>query len=478
MLRGFLPLGVVLCSLSVGAADFPEIDSQVRAGLNRVMRENWWPGTSLVYSCRPDEVEPASSYTNGFKVWEKDGDYGKGLEDCAILGGVLLSGVCDEYAVTGRAELRDVAGKLAQGLINLATVHGVRGFVARGICVEDGKSVCALSSIDQHTHAVHGLWRYWSSPLCEDRLRPEIRRVLAEIADRMTEQVVESNDWSFQQAVGKGTTRGICKMRFNHPHEGLRLTMIYAAAWAVTGEERFKTKMDEFIGEGLAKTREFTTANETELLEIVRRMPDYSFLQMQTSVELVREIVSGETLKAELAQVMRRPAEVAADRARRLGVADTRYLCGCGELALAQLMTPDFAYGDDQRQTLVRAIQSQSLADKASSTRVVHLYAAWWRFRRVSGNAMLYARRAERPQYRCYRSFKKQPEQTAAFGKMGVNTRCFFAANTINHGGSPPRGRGESHGQAGGRTACDGRLFGRFHYGDVRLAKHDDGLDA
>ncbi len=34
--------------------------------------------------------------------------------------------------------------------------------------------------------------------------------------------------------------------------------------------------------------------------------------------------------------------------------------------------------------------------------------------------------------YFAYRSFWPEPEMTATFGKMGINTRCFFASNTIN----------------------------------------------
>ncbi len=37
--------------------------------------------------------------------------------------------------------------------------------------------------------------------------------------------------------------------------------------------------------------------------------------------------------------------------------------------------------------------------------------------------------------YYCYRSFWPELEMTAAFGKMGINTRCFFASNTINSAG-------------------------------------------
>ena len=41
------------------------------------------------------------------------------------------------------------------------------------------------------------------------------------------------------------------------------------------------------------------------------------------------------------------------------------------------------------------------------------------------------------PLYICYRSFNPQLERTKDFAEMGVPTRCFFAANTINALGKP-----------------------------------------
>lgn len=34
--------------------------------------------------------------------------------------------------------------------------------------------------------------------------------------------------------------------------------------------------------------------------------------------------------------------------------------------------------------------------------------------------------------YTCYRSFWPELETTAAFARMGIDTRCFFAANAVN----------------------------------------------
>ena len=360
----------------------PVTDAQVAAGFERVMRAFYWEPTSLIYSCPPSEVEPASTYTDGFKVWERDGDYGHGLEDCAIVGGVALSGLCDAYAVTHDERLRETARKIARGLINLGTVHGVKGFIARGICVEDGRSVCALSSIDQHTHCLHGLWRYAKSPLFDEALGPDIRRVLSDVADRMTAQVTEANDWSFQQAVGHGTTRGICKMRFNWPHEGMRLAMFYAAAWSVAGSRRHFDLYRRYLDEGIAKSMELATATGPKLKQLLGRMPDYTLLQMQTSLELVLAVEPDPARRERVRACMDRPAEMAAGRAKLLGSRDTRWLCGCGELQLAQLMAPGRAYPDEQRRILEDAIRDVPFASRASCVRIVHLSAAWWRMRR------------------------------------------------------------------------------------------------
>ena len=357
------------------------IDADVNAGWERILRDYFWAPTSLLYTCAPKDVQKADFYTNGFRVWEKNGDYGYGLEDCAIIGGVALSMLCDRFAVTRDESLREDARKIAQGLVNLCTVHGVKGFVARGICVEDGKSVCALSSIDQHTHCLHGLWRYWRSPLLDPALKGEIVRVVSEVADRMTEQVTEANDWSFQQAVGHGTTRGICKMRFNYPHEGARLAMFYAVAWDVSRNEAYRRLWRKYLDEALANSLRLKTMSAGELKKVESRMPNYTLLQMQTSLEVLYALAPDEAERARVRETMEKPAEMAEVRARRNRSSNGMYLCSCGELSLAQTMAPGFAYDAEQRRILREAIAAEPFASKAGCCRVVHLAAAWWRLR-------------------------------------------------------------------------------------------------
>ena len=111
--------------------------------------------------------------------------YSTGMEDGAILGGAMLSVLCDRFAVTGEESLRENAASVFAGLKRCVTVHGMRGFVARNVCPEDGTSVYINSSRDQVTHFVHGLWQYYHSPLPDEAVKQQIRVVLADVAERM-----------------------------------------------------------------------------------------------------------------------------------------------------------------------------------------------------------------------------------------------------------------------------------------------------
>ncbi len=66
--------------------------------------------------------------------------YSTGMEDGAILGGAMLSVLCDRFEVTKEESLREKAANVFAGLQRCVTVHGVKGFVARNVCPEDGTS--------------------------------------------------------------------------------------------------------------------------------------------------------------------------------------------------------------------------------------------------------------------------------------------------------------------------------------------------
>jgi hypothetical protein len=229
--------------------------------------------------------------------------YSTGMEDGAILGGAMLSVLCDRFAVTGEDSLREKAASVFAGLRGCATVHGVRGFVARNVCPEDGRSVYINSSRDQVTHFVHGLWQYYHSPLSDDATRKEIRVILADIAERMIAFVTPENDYDFCRADGTRCPLGICRMWNVQPHEAARLPMIYAAAWDVTRDERYRERWRQYAAEAIAQS-----ASPGE------QKPAYALLQMQCSLELLHDLEPDPELKATIHARMTHVRDLAAKR--------------------------------------------------------------------------------------------------------------------------------------------------------------------
>jgi hypothetical protein len=229
--------------------------------------------------------------------------YSTGMEDGAILGGAMLSVLCDRFAVTGEEGLWKEAVTVFAGLQRCATVHGVRGFVARNVCREDGKSVYINSSRDQVTHLVHGLWQYYRSPLANDATKTEIRVVLADVAERMIKFVTPENDFDFCRADGQRCPLGICRMWNVQAHEAARLPMIYAAAWDVTRDERYRAQWQRYAKDAIEQS-----ANPDE------HKPAYALLQMQCSLEVLHELEPDAALKAKIHERMAHVRDLAAKR--------------------------------------------------------------------------------------------------------------------------------------------------------------------
>lgn len=229
--------------------------------------------------------------------------YSTGMEDGAILGGAMLSVLCDRFAVTKDDSLREKAANVFAGLRRCVTVHGVRGFVARNVCPEDATSTYINSSRDQVTHFVHGLWQYYHSPLPDEATKQQIRVVLADVAERMIAFVTPENDFDFCRADGTRCPLGICRMWKVQAHEAARLPMIYAAAWDVTREERYREQWRKYAADAIEQS-----ANPSET------KPAYALLQMQCSLEVLHALEPDPALKAQIHTRMLHVSDLAAKR--------------------------------------------------------------------------------------------------------------------------------------------------------------------
>lgn len=330
--------------------------------------------------------------------------YSTGMEDGAILGGAMLSVLCDRFEVTKDELLREKAANVFSGLKRCATVHGVRGFVARNVCPEDATSVYINSSRDQVTHFVHGLWCYFHSPLADDSTKQQIRVLLTDVAERMIAFVTPENDFDFCRANGTRCPLGICRMWQVQSHEAARLPMIYAAAWDVTRDERYRAQWRKYAAEAIEQS---STPGENK--------PAYALLQMQCSLELLRELEPDAELKTKIHTCMIKVHELAAKRftsvLQQIGKKTPEQMAmlgpdwrkvkewkdqkgyanpqwgsfreiwsltrEAGESALILLMVDPHSFSESQRDALKGMIAGFDYAHNASCGLIYHLAAHW-----------------------------------------------------------------------------------------------------
>lgn len=401
-LLSLLQMCIFLIAGITTAAEVPALTKQIDRAWDVSWSRFYLPRTHLFYdyltSYEPGK-ELAHLPTAGEvkRQFPNECGYGTGMEDCMISAGVMLPMIVDRYAVTKDESLREKALDVFAGIKLCATAHGVPGFLARAVCTEDLKSIYPNSSRDQYTHAVHGLWCYFHSPLCDSKSKSEIASIVSDIADRMTRNVTPENDYDSLRADGTRDSRGISRMWNVKGHEAARLSMIYATAWDVTGQREY-----------LDLYRRYVKPAVEQSLAVEEKQPTYALLQMQDSMELLEALEMDPELKKQMREIMAMISKRCAVRAvyadRLAGQLDLTRLCTdwrtgeglvwtgayrkvwynireSGEAALAQLMDAYTPYSGDQQALLNRAVIRLDY-DKVSSCGIFDLQAAYWKARR------------------------------------------------------------------------------------------------
>ena len=352
----------------------------------RAMMATWHEKTGLVYGCPPERVRSSKDCVNGMFHWKEGGSYGAGMADCALICGTALSGLVDRYGVLHDDLSRADAAKVARGVLNLAKLHGIKGFVARGLCADDGKSICSLSSRDQYTHWVHGLWRYTASPMADPKLVAEYRTLVADVARFMEERVTPEREWNFGLADGGKDPRGICTMWGDElgPHEDARLPMIYAAAYMATRDKHWRDMYEKHIDEALDRTLRIDGPDRSKFLG---RMPCYSLYQANCSLELLHAFEKGNPVRrGKIERAMKAFSALASQRAKKTmdnpGAKPPYGMCWDGELLLTMFMTPGVPDAEVAAPFLEQAVNRSDLST-SGIIRSSHIMAAYWRGRGV-----------------------------------------------------------------------------------------------
>jgi hypothetical protein len=348
-------------------AESEEVLTRLRTIMHEQAMLFFSPKTHAWYAQHLDKLPSASDVID---LYPNPVGYGTGMDDCPLFEGVLLVAIVELYDITRAECLRKEAFEAYQGLKLCGTAHGVRGFVARGVSIEDGKSVYITSSRDQYTHYVDGLWQYYRSPLCDEKTKGEIRELLGDLADAMKEQIVEENDFGFLRADGSKDPRGLQKMWHVYAHEVARLPMIYAAAWDVAGNKVHYELYRKYLIPAIEQSVDLKNKPKNELTAWV---PAYSYLQMECSLALLYRVEKDPKVKVDILEAMTVAKRLASEKMASAAKRGARELA---EVLIAQLMIKEFGLADEQKHYLSEALDAANLGRGGPPT-TIHLLALY-----------------------------------------------------------------------------------------------------
>jgi len=167
--------------------------------------------------------------------------WGTGMEDCALSGGFVLDGMVAAHRVTGDEEWALKARKIFHGLVALATIHGVRGYVARGRA-PGREDVYPNSSTDQYTSFVFGMWSFARSSIATDGEKAKAAELLVDIARR-----VEAHGGDIPRIDGRPSIYGDSSAF--EEGRACRLLQVYRAAHELSGDAHWQDLYMEKVEE-------------------------------------------------------------------------------------------------------------------------------------------------------------------------------------------------------------------------------------
>ncbi|MBC8601371.1 hypothetical protein H8784_06500 [Parabacteroides acidifaciens] len=268
------------------------------------------PSTNLFYDYissyeKGEELSHLPSVQEVNRQYPNPCGYGTGMEDCMILTGTMLDALVDRYKITADEKLKEYASAVLRGIAKSSLIENAPGFVARGLCVEDGKSFYINSSRDQYTHCVYGLWKYYKSSMPSDGAKDTIRLILSNIANRMIQNVTPEHNYDFLRMDNKPCPLGICKMWNVQSHEAARLPMFYAAAWDVTGKKAYYELYRKYVYDAVV---------QSEAIE--KNHSAYVFVQMLYSFDLLFSLETDSDLQKRLCSLKERVGKMALERSK------------------------------------------------------------------------------------------------------------------------------------------------------------------
>ena len=366
---------------NASSADNAALEAKIETVWNDSKASFYSPKSGLFYTAPIGKI-PSPAEMKELKPLKKNGTPnlhggGSGTEDCSMLGGIILAGLCDRYEVLKDAETPVRARELFNGLILNATAHCDAGFVARGVSPDDCRTIYPGTSRDQYTHFIHGLWKYFRSKMSTPEQRAKISKIFCDIADKMEREVRPDiqPEYSFRFYKGMPDDRGVAKMRFTKPHEAARLAMFYAAAYDVSKKEKYRKLWRDVLPEAVDGSMRLSDMTEKQLRAWV---PAYSVLQMEASLEVLHEVETDARMKEKIARAM----DLTAQFVEKSPVFDLskRSARDRSEVINGQLMAPSYKLSPAREELLKSTVMRiDGARDSGGSYTAM---AAYWRARK------------------------------------------------------------------------------------------------
>ena len=318
---------------------------------------------------------------NGITNWH--GGH-SGIEDNALFNGTLLSSLIDQYNITRNPTIAQRTRDLYNGLKLNATAHGDKGFVARGVSPHDAKTVYWGTSIDQYTHFIYGMLKYYRSSIATEAEKKEIAKIFTDIAEKMIREIRPDTTppYSFKFYKGMPDDRGTGKMFYTDKQGNLypsvRLPMIYIATYATTKNQRYLNLYEKYIDSALEN--EFENAKNYEKI-FKKWSPAYVSIQRMYALDIIKSTEKNDKRINLISQTMDEVAKAYTqskffsfekDNPKKRGLRDY------AELLHAKTLAPSYKLEGIELETFLYCMKTVWLKNKDYSSSFHTLLGAYW----------------------------------------------------------------------------------------------------
>lgn len=226
------------------------------------------------------------------------------IENGAMFNGLYMDGTVQRWRHTKTQADADKARRLMRGLLKLASISDVPGFVGRGVST-DGKAHYPMGSNDQMLPWFLGLWRYLDAGLATPAEREEIVKAIATTANAIVKL-----GWKMPAEAPFGTRGSFTGWSFD---SAPRLLFVAKLMHSLTGDAKWdKTYRDALAEKGGKENRTRLDVCEGGMKFEYARYHTWTSCTCVGAVRALWEMEKDEDVRAAYARGLQASAELAA----------------------------------------------------------------------------------------------------------------------------------------------------------------------